>query len=122
MSSIKIGGREIPLTFTMLEFALIEEEVGPLSDIQDLIQTDKHRVRNIVRCLTIMGNGGLSARGEKADLTEDGVMRACRPGKLKDFVIAIFEAISEGMQMETEEEKEHDIFLEEIQRKKGPGD
>ena len=65
MDNIKltIGEREIPLRFKMPQFAQIEEEIGYLGDIKELIIRGKKRIRNIIGVIRIMGNAGLKAAG-----------------------------------------------------------
>ena len=119
--TIKIGGREIPLRFRMNQFAQIEEEIGNLGEIKDLILNGKKRIRNCVGVIRIMGNAGLKEEGQEPDLTDDGVLDAMDPNKMKAYQIAVLAAFTGGWKMETEEEKEHDVVLEEIERKKEPG-
>jgi hypothetical protein len=44
-----------------------------------------------------------------------------RPAWLRTYQIAVLAAITAGMHMETQEEKERDLVLEELERKKEPG-
>ena len=122
MNTIEIGGREIPLQFTMAEMAAFEEEIGFLSDAEELMQTGRGRVRNIAKAIRIMGNGALAAQGDTPDLTEDWLLKNMRPAQLVGYITGVFGAVTDGMRMETEEDRERDLVLEEIQRKKEKGD
>ncbi len=118
---IKLGEREIPLRFTMAEFADIEETVGNLSLIDELLLQGKKRIRNTATALRIMGNAGLIASGEKGDLTDKSVMAAMHPRKLVDYQTAAISAINQGMLVESNEDEVHDLVLEDIERKKENG-
>lgn len=118
---IKLGEREIPLRFTMAEFADIEETVGNLSLIDELLLQGKKRIRNTATALRIMGNAGLIASGEKGDLTDKSVMAAMQPRKLVDYQTAAISAINQGMLVESNEDEVHDLVLEDIERKKENG-
>lgn len=118
---IKLGEREIPLRFTMEEFADIEETVGNLSLVDELLLQGKKRIRNTVMALRIMGNAGLIASGEKGDLTDKSVMAAMQPRKLVDYQTAAISAINQGMLVESNDDEVHDLVLEDIERKKESG-
>lgn len=121
MTNIKIGGRDIPLLFEMPQYAELEEAVGILSDTPALFLKGKSRIKNIAVALRVLGNGGLAAKGEKPDLTDEWVLKNMCPGQLRTYQIAVLAAITDGMRMETQEEKERDLVLEELERKKEPG-
>jgi len=118
---IKLGNREIPLRFTMEEFAQIEEAVGNLSTIDELLLKGKNRIRNTQKALRIMGNAGLAAAGEKADLTDKSVMEMMQPRRLVEYQTAAISAINAGMYVEANEDEERDLVLEDIERKKETG-
>ena len=122
--SINIGGRIIPLRFRMNQFAEIEEQIGNLGEVKNLILNSKNRIRNCVGIIRIMGNAGLKHAGEEADLTEDWLMDNMDPHALAGYQAAILACMmkenhSEARQ-EEEENKERDVVLEEIQAKKEP--
>ena len=62
MYSITVGGREIPLRYTMRELADMEEEIGTMDNFRDLIIKGKRRLRNMAAAIRIMGNSGLPDR------------------------------------------------------------
>ena len=119
--SLQIAGREIPLRYTMRELADMEEAIGTMDNFRDLMLKGSHRLRNIVVAIRIMGNSGLNKAGETADLTDDWLLDHMDPGKLKGYQIAVLGAFTDGFRMETEEDQERDLVLEEIERKKEPG-
>ena len=119
--TVEIGGRVIPLKYTMRELADMEEQIGTMDQFRDLILEGRKRLRNMAAAIRIMGNAGLKDAGEEADLTDDGVLDAMDPNKMKTYQIAVLAAFTGGWKMETEEEKEHDVVLEEIERKKEKG-
>lgn len=119
--SLQIAGREIPLRYTMRELADMEEAIGTMDNFRDLMLKGSHRLRNMAAAIRIMGNSGLNKAGETADLTDDWLLDHMDPGKLKGYQIAVLGAFTDGFRMETEEEQERDLVLEEIERKKEPG-
>lgn len=121
MYTIKIGTREIPLRYTMLELADMEEEIGTMDNFRDLILKGKRRIRNMVAAIRIMGNSGLSHDGKDADLTDEWLLDHLDPAQFKAYQIAVLAAFTAGWKMETEEERVHDVTLEEIERKKEQG-
>ena len=119
--SLQIAGREIPLRYTMRELADMEETIGTMDNFRDLMLKGSHRLRNMAAAIRIMGNSGLNKAGETADLTDDWLLDHMDPGKLKGYQIAVLGAFTDGFRMETEEDQERDLVLEEIERKKGQG-
>ena len=122
--TIKIGGREIPLRFRMNQFAQIEEEIGNLAEIKDLILNGKKRIRNCVGVIRIMGNAGLQHAGEKPDLTDEWLMENMNPYDLLEYQTGILACMTKESESEAKNEKdentERDMVLEEIQTKKDP--
>lgn len=119
--SLQIAGREIPLRYTMRELADMEEAIGTMDNFRDLMLKGSHRLRNMAAAIRIMGNSGLNKAGETADLTDDWLLDHMDPGKLKGYQIAVLGAFTDGFRMETEEDQERDLVLEEIERKKEQG-
>ena len=119
--SVTIDGREIPLRYTMRELADMEEAIGTMDQFKELILTGRKRLRNMAAAIRIMGNSALKQAGEKADLTEDWLLDHMDTEKIKSYQIAVLAAFTGGWHMETEEEKEHDVVLEELEGKKAPG-
>lgn len=117
-ASVEIGGRTIPLVFKMPQFADMEEAIGNLSLIEDLLLKGKKRVRNTAAAIRIMGNAGLKEAGGQPDLTDDWVLNQMQPRRIMEYQAAVMAAINAGMSMESTEEKERDLVLEEIERKK----
>lgn len=118
---LTIAGREIPLRFTMRELADMEEAIGTMDQFKDLILTGKKRLRNTCAAIRIMGNAALKADGKTPDLTDDWLLDNMEPRRMQSYQMAVLSVFTEGWKMETEEEKEHDLTLEEIERKKEPG-
>ena len=126
MENIKvtIAEREIPLRFRMNEFAQIEEEVGNLAEVKELVLNGKNRIRNTVRIIRIMGNAGLRHAGETDDLTDDWLMENMDPHALLAYQVAVLGCMTKESesqaQQEEDENRERDLVLEEIQAKKVP--
>ena len=121
---IKIGERSIPLRFRMNQFAEIEEEIGNLGEVKDMILSGKKRVRNLVSMIRILGNAGLKAAGKEPDLTEDWLMENMEPHLLMGYQLGVMACLSrESESQAVHEENENtrrDLVLEEIEGKKDP--
>lgn len=121
MYTIAIGGRVIPLRYTMRELADMEEAIGTMDNFRDLILKGSRRLRNMVTAIRIMGNSALAHKGEPADLTDDWLLDNMNPGQIKTYQIAVLGAFTDGWEMETQREAVRDPVLEEIERKKEQG-
>ena len=126
MENIKvvIGEREIPLRFRMNQFIEIEEEIGNLGEVRELILRGKQRLRHLVSVIRIMGNAGLKHEGKAADLTDEWLKENMDPHALMGYQLAVIACLSkEGESQAAKEENEHkerDLVLEEINAKKDP--
>ena len=121
---LKIGEREIPLRFRMNQFIEIEEEVGNLGEVRELILKGRQRLRNLIKVIRILGNAGLKNEGEEADLTDEWLKENMDPHALMAYQIAAIGCLSKETESEAakeeSEEKERDLVLEEIEEKKDP--
>jgi hypothetical protein len=122
--TIKIGDREIPLAFTMEEFIEIEENIGNLGEVRDLILKGRQRLRNMVSVIRILGNAGLKKEGQPQDLTDEWLRANMEPHALMAYqtaIMACFMRDGESQAVKEENEnKERDLVLEEIRQKKAP--
>lgn len=122
--TLNIGERKIPLRFRMDQFIEIEEEVGNLGEVRELIMKGRNRLRNLVTVIRILGNAGLKAAGEKADLTDEWLRAEMDPHALMAYQIGVIACLTkEGESQAVQEEnenKERDLVLEEIEAKKDP--
>lgn len=119
---VKIGDREIPLRFRMNQFQEIEEELGNLGEFDELLFRGKQRIRNVIFVLRVLGNAGLAYEGKEPDITEEWLRENMVPQDLTAYQVAVFaclrrESESEAAKEENEN-KERDLVLEEIQKKK----
>lgn len=121
---VEIGGREIPLRFKMNQFIQIEEEVGNLGEVKELILNGRQRLRNIVKIIRILGNGGLKHAGEKDDLTDEWLTEQMDPHAIMKYQIAVLACLTKESEsqaaQEESEHKERDLVMEEINAKKDP--
>ncbi len=122
--TLKIGDRTVPLRFTMREFIQIEEQVGNLGEVKELLMKGKNRLRNLVRVILIMGNAGLREAGDNDELTEEWLLDHMDPHALMAYQIGVIacltkEGESQAVQ-EDNENNERDLVLEEIEAKKDP--
>lgn len=134
MINIELGGRKVPLVFTVLEMKEIQEQIAPIGELHYALfainkedQKDRNQygtpehLNTIAKTIKILGNAGLEETGQEPDLTERKIMRALRPSKLTEMLKAVMKAITEDMESEIPEEERNepvDVTLEEINRKK----
>jgi hypothetical protein len=133
MAEIMLKGRRVPLLYTVLEMKTVQEEIGPLGDLQytlfgrdrdDTESTAKYagpeHLDAVAKMIRILGNAGLEEAGESPDLTDKKVMRALRPVELPAAVNICMDALTEGMASEIPEKEETgpvDVTLEEMKKK-----
>ena len=121
---LKIGEREIPLRFRMNQFIEIEEQIGNLGEVRELILKGKQRLRNLVTVIRILGNAGLKHAGEEADLTEEWLKENMDPHAIMGYQIMVLACLTKESKsqaaQEENENKERDLVLEEINAKKDP--
>ena len=122
--TLNIGDRTIPLYFGMDEFIEIEETIGNLGELRDLILKGRQRLRNMIGAVRILGNAGLKREGKEADLTDEWLRENMDPHALLAYQIGILACLQRDGESqavnENNENKERDLVLEEIEQKKGP--
>jgi len=123
--SVNIGGRDIPLRYTMRVQLQIEEELGmDFSEINDRLKGKKN-TRVVIGLIRLMGNAGLKNAGQAADLTDDWLIDHIKPGFTTTYRIAAMAAVTAGWFMENEQQdnsEAKDDILEEIRKKNGNTD
>ena len=123
--TLNIGDKKIPLRFRMDQFIEMEEQLGNLADIKNMIITDKKRLRTLVFVIRVLGQAGLRKAGEDADwLTEEWLRENMEPHALMAYQIAVLGCMSKENESQAardeNEHKERDLVLEELQAKKDP--
>lgn len=122
--TINIGERTIPLRFKMNQFIEIEEEIGNLGEIKELLLKGKKRVRNLISVIRILGNAGLKHEGHEPDLTDEWLKENMDPHALLAYQVAVIGCMSKESESEAaaeeKEDKARDVVLEQINEKKGP--
>ena len=134
MAEIILRGRKIPMLYTVYEMKTVQEEIGPLGDLQYVLfgrnrddEKDTSRYAGpehlsaVAKMVRILGNAGLEEAGEKPDLTDKWVLRSLRPLQLAEAVNACITAMNEGMRSEIPEKEETgpvDVTLEAMNKKK----
>ena len=122
--TVKIGDRTIPLRFKMNQFIEIEEEIGNLGEVKELLLKGKNRVRNTVSVIRILGNAGLKHASQEPDLTDEWLKDNMDPHALIAYQVAVIGCMSKETESEAAtEEKENtsrDVVLDEINSKKDP--
>lgn len=144
--TIKIGGKEIPLQFTVYENIAAQEEldctgyeirtkVFGIEEIQDdnanepqyqmNLITDPKLMKKFGALVRIMGNAALEEQGEEGWLTDKWVLRNIKPGMLVIYAYAVLAVINDANRLEfgTDQDQKGpvDEVLEEENAKKLPG-
>lgn len=119
--SVKIADHEIPLRYTMRELADMEEAIGTMDNFRDLILKGKRRIRNMTAAIRVMGNAALKREGKKEALTDEWLLDHMDPNQIKTYQIAVLGAFTDGFRMENQSQRERDLVLEELERKKEKG-
>lgn len=144
MTEIKIGGRTIPLLFTVYEmiaiqadiectaaelrekvFGIVENDDNP-EESRITVAEDPEKLIKLGKLIRILGNAGLEERGEEPDLTDKWVLRNMKPGLVIGYAVMVMSEIVDGMTMESPalqepEQGPVDEVLEEQKAKKGQG-
>ena len=123
--TLNIGDKKIPLRFRMDQFIEMEEQLGNLADIKNMIITDKKRLRTLVFVIRVLGQAGLRKAGEDADwLTEEWLRENMEPHALMAYQIAVIGCMSKESESQAaaEEKKDEarDLVLDQINEKKDP--
>lgn len=143
---IIIGGRTIPLFYSVYETLAIQREIGctafqlnekvfgvekinedkdtNLENIRLTIRKDPEKQEKLGKLIAILGNAGLEENGQEADLTAKWVLRNMKPSMVTLYAIAVMTIIADGNIMEAKREQEGpvDEIKEEIDAKKPQGD
>ena len=118
---VRVKGKEYGLRFDLYAMEKIEEEFGSVKNIFDTLKEGK-QIKATRTLFRILANSWKSFNGEPEDVTGDEIKHAGIDA-IKEVSEAVQHAIAEGSKSETTEGNEaddevHDIFLEEIERKK----
>ena len=139
---IIIGGRTIPLFYSVYETLAIQREIGctafqlneqvfgvekidedketNLENIRLTIRKDPEKQEKLGKLIAILGNAGLEEEGKEADLTAKWVLRNMKPSMVTLYAIAVMTIIADGNIMEAKREQAGpvDEIKEEIDAKK----
>ena len=121
MTTLKIGEKEIKLRLNSRAFMHLMEEFGDWQSMMDGLTKEENfgkRIGNIVAVTAVLAEGA-----KEEEITKDWLGENTEPGDANTMLIAIMAEAARAMHMETEEkenrEKDRDLVLEEIERKKG---
>lgn len=112
---LQLGGREIALQFTMDAWEKIEDEICMIDALGDKM-AGKGRLRAVAQILSILA---------VEPITPEQIWAMLTPPAVKAATNAIWEAVAQGMNMETNQEDDgaiHDVILEEIEKKETGAD
>ena len=121
MASINIKGKEYGLRFDMYAMEQIEEEFGSVKNVFESLRDGKQLKATRI-LFRILANSFLSYNGEKETVTGDEIKHADIE-MIREISEAVQKAIAEGSKSETTggneaDDEVHDVYLEEIERKK----
>ena len=119
---VEIGGRMIPLIYTMRVQLGVEREMETdFYTLQDTINKSKRCTKETIEIIRLMGNEGLRREGKEPDLTTEWLTDNMKPTQMLNYRIAVMGALIEGWYMETDngEDEEKDLVLDEIRKKNG---
>lgn len=126
MTTFKTGGRELALAFTISAMDAMEDMTGRPVDLENVKETIvdacKDR-RTLVKMIEILAREGAAVQGNALDIDAAWIKKHMRPGDLPRAQIAVLEAVSDGMRMESaegDENEEVDVVLEQIKKKQEP--
>ena len=143
MTEINIGGRTVPLNYTVFEMIAIQKELGctafqlndevfgvhlededdPTSLRFDIVK-DGERIEKLGKLIRILGNAGLEEKGEEPDLEDKWILRQMKPAYILAYSVAVMKELNDGNRIEKPPESEQgpvDEVLEEQNAKKQPG-
>ena len=142
MIELKIGGRQIPLFYSVCETLAIQKEIGctafqlkdevfglELEDEEDPtsyrlnVANDAEKTEKLVKLIRILGNAGLEEKEEEPDLTDKWIMRHMKPALVPAYAVAVLAEIVEGNKVEgpkADEEGPVEEILEAEKEKKQP--
>ena len=121
---IKVGGREIPLAYTLRAQIAIDEDLDMTWDElkENINQLKGNRnTKKMISALRILGNAGLQRAGKEPDLTDEWLLDHVRPRDMLAYKVAMLQTLFAGQFMETDnsDEGEVDLGLLEIRKKNG---
>ena len=117
MAKLEIAGRKADLVLDMASWEDMEENVGRLDEIDDLMES-RQRLRNIRSLAAILSaEGARLGRGE--EMPADWLRENMMPAQVRLVTGAIRAAIMDGMRMETTkgESEVVDATLAELEKK-----
>ena len=121
MAKVEFGGKEYGLRFDMYAMEQIEEEFGSVKNVFESLRDGKQLKATRI-LFRILANSFLSYNGEKETVTGDEIKHADIE-MIREISEAVQKAIAEGSKSETTggneaDDEVHDVYLEEIERKK----
>ncbi len=121
MASIVIKGKEYGLRFDMYAMEQIEEEFGSVKKAFEALREGK-QLKAMRIMFRIMANSYLSYNDKEETVTGDEIKHVSADA-IKEIAEAVQNAIAEGSKSETTggneaDDEVHDVYLEEIERKK----
>ena len=122
MTTMKVGGRELALAFTLDALSQMQETFGRES--ANLTEKSMNELfgstKNILTLLAILANQGEELAGRTPDITAKWLGQHMKPTRMPMIQAAMLDAIQKGMDMETAEDdpaEEVDVVLEELKKK-----
>lgn len=121
---IVIFGREFALAFTLSALGRLEDDISDfnLSKLSEYVRSPN----GMLTILEALAEQGEMLEGRKLDVDKEwfGNHISPAPKRIASIQVAIFNALSEGLKMDTEDDEgeEKDLVLEEIKKKEMKAD
>ena len=121
--AVKIGGREFPLSFSLKTMLRLQEDVEgfDMNKIDEFVRSPG----GLLDLMYEMAVSGAALADQKLDVSKDWMAERIpfSMKRLADIQVEIVQTLTDGMEMETEEEenagREVDVVLEDIKKKDG---
>lgn len=120
MLAIKLGGKSIPLLFTVAAWGKIEEEICRIENLDDRIKGEKQDETTLA-LIQILGNAGMENAGEEPGLTLEWVAENINRRLMAGYRMMCMAALGKGLKMEGAEKKEKDLSLLKVMKARGQG-
>lgn len=123
---IKLGKREFPLAFTLKTMIRMQDNI-PDFDFNKLDEIVR-KPKGLMDVMYELAVSGAALRDQTLDVSKDWMAERipANQARLVQIQVAVVDALSDGMRMESEEEedadREVDVVLEDIKKKDGKTD
>lgn len=105
MVFVKIKKRQLPLYFNLVAMRELQELRGGKGLKAEELQEELKDPQVLVDVLLILARQGLQAADSAERVTREELERSITPGMMAKLLVGIFDAITEGLRMESEDDE-----------------